>query len=149
MNAKPTLGKRLDPIRRIAQNREDDAARRLAESQAALQRHEAQLQEMERYMNEYGSGRAGSTLMPSLLANREAFLRQLAEALRWQAGAVREARSHLDQARDLWLNKHRDTDVLEALINRSDKSERQLHERRLQRELDEFGQRRPPSTMTN
>ena len=149
MNAKPTLGKRLDPIRRIAQNREDDAARRLAESQAALLRHEAQLHEMERYMNEYGSGHTGSALMPSLLANREAFLRQLAEALRWQAGAVQEARSRLEQARDLWLNKHRDTDVLQTLIDRSDKSERQLHERRLQRELDEFGQRRPASAMNS
>ncbi len=147
MNTKATLGKRLDPIRRLAQNREDDAARRFAESQATLARHEAQLQEMERYMNEYGGGRPGTSLMPSLLANREAFLRQLAEALRWQAGAVQEARSKLDQARDLWLNKHRDTDVLEALIDRSDKSEQQLRERRLQRELDEFAQRRPPSAM--
>jgi flagellar FliJ protein len=149
MNAKPTLAKRLDPIRRLAQNREDDAARRLAETQAALERKEAQLKEMERYLNEYGGGRQGASLMPSLLANRDAFLRQLTEALRWQAGAVVEARSQLERARDLWLDKHRDTDVLENLIDRSDRSERQLHERRLQREMDEFAQRRPPSAASN
>jgi flagellar FliJ protein len=147
MNPKQNLSVRLDPIRRLAQNREDDAARRLAESQAALARQEAQLREMERYLDEYSHNAAGASVAPALLANREAFLRQLAEALRWQAGAVKEAQARCDSAREHWLSKHRDTDVLEHLIDRSLSAERGQQERKQQRELDEFGQRRPSQAL--
>lgn len=145
MNRKPIQSRRLEPIQRLAQGREDDAARCLAESQGALARQEAQLQEMERYLNEYGAGSPGSALTPSLLANREAFLRQLAEALRWQAGAVNEARSRLELARQQWLGRHRDNGVVERLLERSHGHERKDQERRIQRELDEFAQRLPQS----
>jgi flagellar FliJ protein len=143
MSDKPRLSQRLDPIHRLTQHREDEAARRLAESQAALQRQEAQLREMERYLLEYEAGRPGAALAPSLLANREIFLRQLAEALRWQAGAVEEARGRLELARQQWLGRHRDSDVLEHLIERDRQSERRQQEQRTQRELDEFALRRP------
>jgi len=143
MSTKPILSKRLAPIRQLAQSRETDAARQLAESQRLVQQQEAQLQEMERYLCEYSGSRIGAAMAPALLANREAFLRQLAEALRWQAGAVAEAHQRLQQARDQWVGKHRDTDVLEHLIQRSHKDELRTQERRLQRELDEFAQQRP------
>lgn len=145
MNGKPIQSRRLEPIQRLAQGREDDAARRFAESRRALEKQEAQLREMERYLNEYGTGTPGAALTPSLLANREAFLRQLAEALRWQAGAVNEARSRLELAREQWLGRHRDTGVVERLIERSHGHERQQQERRAQREMDEFAQRLPLS----
>src|SRR5581483_3483837 len=115
MNGQPIQSRRLEPIQRLAQGREDDAARRLAESQRALERQEAQLRDMQRYLDEY-SASPGGLLTPSLLANREAFLRQLAEALRWQAGAVGEARNRLELARQHWVGRHRDTDVVERLL---------------------------------
>ena len=146
MSAKPIQSQRLQPIRHLAQNREDEAARRVAESQQALARQEAQLQEMERYLQEYGAASSDAPVAPSLLANREAFLRQLAEALRWQAGAVEEARGRLALARDLWTGKHRDTDVLQQLIARSQRSELNEQERRLQREMDEFAQCMRPAS---
>ena len=148
MNGKPIQSRRLEPIQRLAQGREDDAARRFAETQRALERQEAQLQEMERYLNEYSVGKPGAALTPSLLANREAFLRQLAEALRWQAGAVSEARNRFDLAREQWLGRHRDTGMVERLLERSHGHERQAQERRTQRELDEFAQRLPLSGAT-
>jgi flagellar FliJ protein len=143
MNGRPIQSRRLEPIQRLAQGREDDAARRFAESQRALERQETQLREMQRYLDEYNAGPAGGVLTPSLLANREAFLRQLAEALRWQAGAVNDARNRLELAREQWLGRHRDTDVVERLLQRSQGHERQAQERRAQRELDEFAQRLP------
>lgn len=145
MNAPKQLSIRLDPIRRLAQSREDDAAKRLAESQQLLARQEAQLHEMERYLDEYSLANQNAPIAPAMLANREAFLRQLAEALRWQAGAVEDARTRLERARDQWLTKHRDGDVLDNLIDRSRSAERSRQERREQREMDEFAQRRPPS----
>jgi flagellar FliJ protein len=145
MTTKPMHSQRLVPIRQLTQNREDEAARSLAESQNALARQEAQLQEMERYLNDYGAGKPGAALAPALLANRAAFLRQLAEALRWQAGAVNEARGRLELARAQWLGRHRDSGVVERLVERSQNSERQQQERRAQRELDEFALRLPPA----
>jgi len=145
MNGKPIHSKRLEPIQRLAQSREDDAALRFAESQRLLARQEAQLQEMERYLGEYGAAKAGAAIAPALLANREAFLRQLAEALRWQAGAVNEARNRLEMARQNWMGRHRDTGVVDCLLDRSHGHERQDQERRAQRELDEFAQRMPMS----
>lgn len=148
MSTKPSLSKRLAPIHQLAQGREDHAARQLAESQRLLAQQENQLLEMERYLSEYSEGRVGAAMAPALLANREAFLRQLAEALRWQSGAVADARQRLQQAREHWVGKHRDTDMLEHLIDRSHNDERRVQERRLQRELDEFAQLRPaPSQM--
>lgn len=148
MSTKPSLSKRLAPIHHLAQGRENDAARQLAESQRLVAQQENQLQEMERYLSEYSEGRVGASMAPALLANREAFLKQLAEALRWQSGAVADARQRLQQAREHWVGKHRDTDVLEHLIDRSHNDERRVQERRLQRELDEFAQLRPaPSQM--
>lgn len=144
MNQKQNLSTRLEPIRRLAQNHEDAAAKRLAESQQALARQEAQLQEMERYLDEYSRTNPGATMAPALLANREAFLRQLAEALRWQAGAVQDARQRLELARNQWLGKHRDGDVLDNLIDRSRSAERTQQERRQQREMDEFARTIPP-----
>jgi len=143
MNHKAPLSERLDPIHRLAQNREDEAARRLAESQQALARQETQLQEMERYLREYSEGMPTTPIAPSMLANREAFLRQLAEALRWQANAVADARGRLERARQQWLGRHRDTDVLEHLMERSRVTERRSQERCAQRELDEFAARLP------
>jgi flagellar protein FliJ len=144
MNQKQNLSTRLEPIRRLAQSREDAAAKRLAESQQALARQEAQLHEMERYLDEYTRNNAGAIMAPALLANREAFLRQLAEALRWQAGAVQDARQRLELARTQWLGKHRDGDVLDNLIDRSRNAERSQQERRQQREMDEFARTLPP-----
>lgn len=142
MTSKPSLSQRLQPVHRVAQDREDEAARRFAESQRLLAQREAQLSEMERYLQEYGGSVGGGATAPALLANREAFLRQLAEALRWQAGAVAEARSRLELARDQWQRKRCDTNVLEHLIGRSDAAELREAERRQQRELDEFALRR-------
>ena len=63
-------------------------------------------------------------------------------------GSARITRQRLQQAREHWVGKHRDTDVLEHLIDRSHSDERRVQERRLQRELDEFAQLRPaPSQM--
>jgi flagellar FliJ protein len=138
MSTQPSLSRRLAPIRQIAESRENDAARQLAESQRQLAQQEKQLHEMERYLREYSESRPAGAVAPALLANREAFLRQLAEALRWQAGAVADARQRLQQARDNWLGKHRDTDVLDHLIERSRGDELRAQERRQQRELDEF-----------
>ena len=146
MSSQPNLSRRLAPIRQLAESRENEAARRLAESQRQLVQQEKQLHEMERYLEEYSASRPAGAVAPSLLANREAFLRQLAEALRWQAGAVAEARQRLQQARDNWLGKHRDTDVLDRLIDRSRGDELRAQERRQQREMDEFASQRPSAS---
>ncbi|MBL6750903.1 MAG: flagellar export protein FliJ [Nevskia sp.] len=141
MNAKTSLSQRLDPVRRIAQDREDEAAKRFAESQRVLAQREAQLREMERYLQEYGGSASGAAAVPTLMSNRDAFLRQLAEALRWQAGAVVEARARFEAARDQWLRKRCDTNVLDRLIERGETAEQRSAERKVQRELDEFALR--------
>ena len=146
MSSQPNLSRRLAPIRQLAESRENDAARALAESQRQLAQQEKQLQEMERYLREYSESRPAGAVAPSLLANREAFLRQLAEALRWQAGAVADARQRLQLARDNWVGKHRDTDVLDHLIDRSRGDELRAQERRQQREMDEFASQRPSAS---
>jgi flagellar FliJ protein len=146
MNQNQNLSKRLDPVRRVAQGREDDAAKRFADSQQLLAQREAQLRDMEKYLAEYEAAKPAPGMGPALLANREAFLRQLGEAIRWQKNAVAEARAKLDAAREHWLRKRCATNVVEHLIERSDNAEQRLRERRLQQELDEFAQRRVGSS---
>jgi flagellar FliJ protein len=141
MTSKQSLSERLDPVRRVAQEREGEAAKRFAESQRLLAQREAQLREMEQYLQEYGGSASGGSAAPALMSNRDAFLRQLAEALRWQAGAVAEARARFEAARGQWLSKRCDTNILDRLIERSESAEQRSAERKMQNELDEFAQR--------
>ncbi len=132
--------RRLVPLQTLAETREDEAARRLAEVQRRHADQEARLAELRRYADEYASAPAGPTA--ALMLNRQAFLSRLRDAERFQVQAVEDARLAVEAERASWLLKRRDVSVLDQLAACYRGREQRQDERREQRGADELALRR-------
>lgn len=133
--------RRIDPLLRRAQEHEDSVARDLAERQRALALQESRLEELRQYAEEYAGSQMSAT-SPAQLANRRAFLERIDDALKQQLQNVDRSRAHVDVERDRLLLASRDKQVLEQLAASYRVQERQVVERRAQREMDDLGARR-------
>ncbi|MDM4770805.1 flagellar export protein FliJ [Solimonas sp. SE-A11] len=132
--------RRLVPLQTLADQREDEAARRLADVQRRHADQEARLVELRRYADEYANAPAGPTAV--LMLNRQAFLGRLREAERFQVQAVEDARLAVEAERAAWLLKRRDVSVLDQLAACYRGREQRQDERREQRGADELALRR-------
>jgi flagellar protein FliJ len=131
---------RMQPLQKIAEAREDEAARQLLDRQRVLGEREQRLHELTRYLGEYeGLGQAHN---PRLLMNRQAFVERLREAVSMQARLVEQARSNCDVQRGEWLLQHREVSTLDQLADCYRRRERRIEDQRSQRHLDEFALRR-------
>ncbi|WP_374013903.1 flagellar export protein FliJ [Pseudoxanthomonas koreensis] len=133
--------RRIDPLLRRAQEHEDAVARELAERQRAHVLQESRLDELRRYVDEYGCSQMAAT-SPAQLANRRAFLDRLESAVEQQSRNVDNSRQHLEAERTRLLLASRDKQVLEQLAASYRAQERKVDERRSQREMDDLGARR-------
>lgn len=133
--------RRIDPLLSRAQDREDEAARELAQRQHALDQHESRLTELRRYADEYAGSQLAAT-SPAQLANRRAFLERLQSAVEQQSRTVDSNRQTVEIERGRLLLASRDKQVLEQLAASYRAQERTLDERRSQREMDDVGARR-------
>ncbi|KRG39453.1 flagellar export protein FliJ [Stenotrophomonas pictorum JCM 9942] len=133
--------RRLDPLLRHAQDREDEVAKALAERQKTLEMHQSRLSELRQYADEYANAQMAAT-SASQLMNRRAFLDRLDNAVQTQSKTVDSNREHVDAERARLLLASRDKQVLEQLAASYRAQEKQVAERRDQREMDDLGARR-------
>lgn len=131
--------KRLQPIRHLAEDREQQSAKRFAESQRRLNEAESKLRELRNYLHDYQM--KGGLPDPRLLENRFAFLARLREAERYQTQAVQNARGASEQERQLWLNRRREVQVLDKLGDVYQARARRTEAQRDQKQMDEFALR--------
>lgn len=136
-----TPSRRFDPLLSRAQDLEDAAARELAQRQRVLADHEARLAELRRYADEYANSQMAAT-SPAQLANRRAFIDRLQSAVEQQSRTVDSNRQTVEVERSRLLLASRDKQVLEQLAASYRAQERQVDERRSQREMDDIGARR-------
>lgn len=136
-----TPSRRMDPLLSRAQDQEDAAARELARHQQVLAQHESRLAELRRYAEEYASSQMAAT-SPAQLANRRAFVERLQQAVEQQSQAVASNRRTVEIERSRLLLASRDKQVLEQLAASYRAQERQVDERRQQRDMDDLGARR-------
>lgn len=139
-----TRSKRLQPVQRITEARERDAARLLGESQQQLQQLQQQLLELGRYREEYRShyqqsGSAGFSAQK--LQQMQAFLASLEQAITQQQQAVLKAEAHCEERKRLWFQARGRTQALEKVAGRYQEDEQQQQNRREQKESDEHAQR--------
>ena len=138
-----TRSDRLDPLLRVVQQRQDAAARQLAERDRAKAEQEARLDALRQYAEEYATAPAGEgTIAPALLANRIAFRAKLDAAVAQQTKVVDSARQQTEVERVRLMLASRDTKVLEKLAASYRAEEAKVAEQRSQRELDDIGARR-------
>lgn len=132
--------RRMVPLLRRAQDRQDAVARQLAERQKALDTHQTRLSELRQYADEYMHAPSLATTTSGLL-NRRAFLDRLETAVKLQAQTVDRNRQHVDAERTRLIAASRDRQVLEQLQTRYRAQEQLLLDRRDQRVLDDLGAR--------
>lgn len=139
-----TRSQRLDPLLRVVQQRQDDAARQLAERDKAHAEQEARLDALRRYAEEYATTPPGAdgTIAPALLANRLAFRAKLDAAVVQQSRIVDNSKQQTEIERTRLMLASRDTKVLEKLAASYRSEEAKVAEQRTQRELDDLGARR-------
>ena len=136
--------KRLQPVQRISEAKEKDAARVLGESQQQLQQLQQQLAELERYREEYRnhyqhSGRAGFSAQR--LQQLQQFLANIDQAITQQQRAITRAESLCEEKRRLWFQARGRSQALDKVAERYRDDERQQENRREQKENDEFASR--------
>lgn len=133
---------RLDPLLKVMQQRQDSAARDVAERERALAEQQERLDALRRYAEEYAAAPANATISPALMVNRLAFRERLNAAVVQQAGIVDHNRQLSDVERTRLLLASRETKVLEQLADSYRAQESRTAEQRVQRELDDLGGRR-------
>lgn len=135
--------KRLDPLIRRAEKREDTLAKELAKKVQAHEQQVRRLEDLARFRTEYETLPApGTALSSSLLKNRAAFLARIDDAVSLQAKQLASSEEALAIERTRLLLASRDKLVLEKLAASYRLVERRLEERREQSVLDELGARR-------
>lgn len=137
--------KRLQPVQHIV----DEAQKRLAMSVAAFEKRvlegEKKLEELVRYKAEYEQGfqqRAAGGIGVMEMRDYQAFLARLAEAIKQQQALVNRARAEHEAERVKWQEALKRSKALGHVVERWERDERHVIERREQRDSDERAQRK-------
>jgi flagellar FliJ protein len=138
-----TKSKRLEPVSRIAENRERRAAVEMAEFKRFLDAQQAKLDELQRYRGDYArqfeqAGRQG--LDAARMADFRRILNHLAEAIAWQERRLVSLRQDFEQIRKRWTDTRTRTAALAKVVERYQAEERREAEQREQRDLDDRSQ---------
>ena len=142
-----TRSKRIEPVVRIAENREREAARRVGDSQRNLEAQRARLLELQAYRDDYakrfaatGSGGLGA----AMLHDYRAFLGKLNQAIEHQKRLIQAGERAYEDSRRQWLDSRGRMKALDTVAERYRRDEYRQQERREQNELDERAQRVGP-----
>lgn len=138
--------KRLEPVQRLKQSRERDAARALGERQQALAAERQRLEELLRYREDYLAryqatlGRGG--LAVAALQEYRVFLDRLDQAIAQQQDAIEKAARTRDQRRDQWLATRVDTRAIDKVVASRRRELAHQGRKREQAEMDEHAARK-------
>ncbi len=137
---------RLDPVIKVAENREQQAARSLGDSQSALSQTQQRLDELKNYREEYiqrfhATGAVGMSAVQ--MADYRLFLSNLSRAIEQQNGLVQQAIATVEQQRQQWFTRRGKVKMLGNVVSRLQTDEQRVVDRKEQREQDEYTQRMP------
>lgn len=138
---------RMQPIQRLAGERSQKAAKRLAERREARDQEHERLGQLQGFRREYEQ-RFAVTAEDGMDAYRlrdyNAFMARIDTAIRQQRDTVGKLDTEVEGLRQDWLKTWGDARALEKLVDRYRDQERRHDEAREQHESDEFAQRRTP-----
>jgi flagellar FliJ protein len=134
----------MEPVIRIAAERERAAARRLGEARGYLQQQQQRQTELLDYHREYAQRfrEAGSIgLGGAQLQSYRVFLAQLDQAIDYQRGVVTRSEEVVAARLREWHETRTRLKALDKVVERYQAEERRCEERREQSETDERAQR--------
>lgn len=141
--------RRLEPIRAIAHDAERAVAVRVASMERRLADAQQRELDLRRYCQEYQESfatRAGGGLQARQLREYQVFLARLTGAVEAQQATVAQLRQEAEQERARLRNAMARHKALGTVIERAQREEQAMDDRRLQREIDEHALRRPQVT---
>ena len=141
--------KRFQPVHRVAQSRENKAARALGESQRKMREHTGRLDELKQYHSEYlerfnNASREG--LSAAQMQEYRAFLKKLETAITDQEKILQMSHRECTGKKDAWQEKHIRTKSLGKAMDRFRKVENKARDSREQQATDEHNQWRIKDT---
>lgn len=138
-----TRSERMKPVARVAESRQQDAARRVGERQRALQEQLRRLDELQGYRDEYAARfeQASAPMHGLQVREYRLFLQRLGQALEEQLRNVERARLALEQSQADWTQTRVKRDAVDRVIGRFRTQEDRDEARLEQAENDAFGQR--------
>jgi len=140
---------RFEPVVKVAENREQQAARSLGDSQSALSQAQQRLDELKKYREEYiqrfhANGAMGMSAVK--MGDYRLFLSNLSGAIKQQAGLVQQAAAVVEQQRQQWFARRGKVKMLGSVVSRFQADEQRVADRKEQLEQDERAQRMPKSS---
>lgn len=136
--------KRFKPVQRVAESREQKAAKAFGQSQRTMQDQEARLEVLRRYHEEYLQRFQETSQMGMSVAQLHeyrAFLAKLEAAIEAQEKIVLASQQNRTSQKENWQQKHMRSQVLDKVVARYASEERKSMESREQKEMDERSQR--------
>ena len=140
-----TRSKRMQPVQRVAQSREQSAVQKLGQSQQYLDAQQAKLEELRAYRDQYAKAfetSGGAGLDATRVQDYRAFLNRLGEAIRHQEAVIAQCCARHEQSRQQWIEARTHSQAVEKAVDRYRQQEHKQKERKEQQEQDEHGQRR-------
>ena len=135
-----TKSQRMKPLTRVATSRERTAAKELGEYRRTLADAEAKHAELVTYREEYSrhlQQSGGSGIDAQQMRDYRIFLARLNEAIGHQQASVDKHRREYERRRRLWSEARVRASALDKVVERYQKEENTIVERREQAESDE------------
>lgn len=138
--------KRLKPVHRVAESREQVAARELSNSRRYVHQQEERLGKLRSYHAEYlerfhSAAKVGMSAIQ--LQEYRAFLAKLERAIQEQEAIIVDGRNVQQFKKDTWRQKRVRTQALGKVIDRYKQAENKAEDKREQKEADDRIQRKP------
>ncbi len=135
---------RMQPVVKVAEGREQQAARHLGESQAALTQDQQRLDELKEYRRDYeqrflASGALG--MGAARMEDYRKFLHNLGRAIEQQVQMVERSAALVEQQRQRWFVTRGKAQALDNVVSRYQAEEQRDADRREQLEQDEHAMR--------
>lgn len=143
--AVPKVVSRLAPVIDMAERAEREAAKRLGQGQVQLMQASSKLTDLEQYRDDYlnrwhSESRQG--VSSQWLINYQRFMAQLETAITQQQRSVSWHQNQLEKLRQQWQQCHARLEGLRKLVEKHLKEAQRQADKREQKQLDEFAQRR-------
>lgn len=139
-----TKSERLEPVLRVAEDREQKAAKHMAESLRVTEERQRRLDELIQYREEYLGRFSATNVAPRSalqLQDFKAFLVRLDYVINEQTKLVDLSKAEYEKRKKKWLATRIKTKALDKAIDRLQISEEQLIEKKDQKNSDERAQR--------
>jgi flagellar FliJ protein len=139
-----TRSKRMQPVQRVVQSREQAAVQKLGQSQQYLEAQKAKLAELRAYRDQYARDFAASSvtgLDAARMQDYRAFLNRLGEAIRQQEAVIAQCCAQHEQTRQQWIETRCHSQAIEKVVDRYRQEEHRQQDRKEQQEQDERAQR--------